>query len=64
MKEKRKKYEKPQSYTIEMEQPLMDTVSVGISKETEDKPGRLGAPRYEFKDDKKEDDWEEDDWDE
>lgn len=54
MKEKREKYEKPQSVAIEMEQPLMNTVSIGISTETEDKGGRLGAPRYEG-----EDDWDE-----
>lgn len=54
MKEKKENYEKPQSYAIEMEQPLMNTVSIGISTETENKPGRLGAPRYEG-----EDDWDE-----
>ena len=64
MKEKRKKYEKPQSYTIEMEEPLMNNVSIGISTETENKPGRLNAPHHEFEDDRKEDDWEEDDWEE
>lgn len=65
MKEERKKYEKPQSYAIEMEQQLMtagsNTVSIGISTEIENKPGRLGVRRYQV-----EDDWDEneDDWDE
>lgn len=61
MKEKREKYEKPQSYAIEMEQQLMQTVSIGISTEIENKPGRLGVRRYQG-----EDDWDEneDDWNE
>ena len=54
MKEKREKYEKPQSVAIEMEQPLLSASSLGISTESEDKAGRLGAPRYEG-----EDDWDE-----
>lgn len=55
MKEKREKYEKPQSFTIEMEQPLLSATStLGISGEAEDKSGRMGAPRYEG-----EDDWDE-----
>ena len=61
MKEKRKKYEKPQSFVIEMEQPLLSAVSdggsIGISGEPVDKPGRFGAPRYED-----EDDWDEQEW--
>lgn len=56
MKEKREKYEKPQSVAIEMEQPLLSasSVTIGISGEAVDKPGRQGAPRYEG-----EDDWDE-----
>lgn len=54
MKEKREKYEKPQSVAIEMEQPLLSASSLSISTESEDKPGRQGAPRYEG-----EDDWDE-----
>ena len=57
MKEKREKYEKPQSFAIEMEQPLLQStssVNIGISGEAVDKPGRMGAPRYEG-----EDDWDE-----
>lgn len=54
MKEKRKKYEKPLSFVIEMEQPLLSAGSIGISGKAEDKPGRFGAPCYE----------DEDDWDE
>ena len=55
MKEKREKYETPQSVTIEMEQPLLSaSVNIGISGKAEDKPGRMGAPRYEG-----EDDWDE-----
>lgn len=59
MKGKREKYEKPQLYVIETEQPLMSgsTVSIGISDKTENRPGSMGARRNEF-----EDDWEEDDW--
>lgn len=60
MKEKRKKYEKPQSFIIEMEQSLLSatsSVSIGISGEPVDKPGRFGAPRYED-----EDDWDEQEW--
>ena len=56
MKEKREKYEKPQSFAIEMEQPLLSATStnIGISGEPENKPGSCGAPRYEG-----EDDWDE-----
>lgn len=56
MKEKREKYEKPQSVAIEMEQPLLSAsnVNIGISGEVENKPGPCGAPRYEG-----EDDWDE-----
>ena len=68
MKEERKKYEKPQSYTIEMKEPLMQTVSIGISTEIENRPGPMGAPRYQGKDawDQGNDDWDEgeDTWDE
>ncbi len=54
MKEKREKYEKPQSVAIEMEQPLMNTASIGINPKPENRPGSMGAPRYEG-----EDDWDE-----
>lgn len=59
MKEKREKYEKPQLYAIETEQPLMSgsTVSIGISDKPENRPGSMGARRNEF-----DDDWAEDDW--
>ena len=54
MKERREKYEKPQSFAIEMEQPLLNATSnIGIGG-VEDKPGPCGAPRYEG-----EDDWDE-----
>lgn len=55
MKEKREKYEKPQSFAIEMEQPLLSAsnVNIGIGG-VENKPGPCGAPRYEG-----EDDWDE-----
>lgn len=54
MKEKREKYEKPQSVAIEMEQPLLSaSVNIGISG-VENKPGPCGAPRYEG-----EDEWDE-----
>lgn len=59
MKEKRKKYENPQSYAIKMEQQLMQTVSIGISTEVENKPGRLGVRRYEDHEEEEEDDWSE-----
>ena len=55
MKEKRENYVKPLSYVIETEQSLMETVSIGISTETENKGGRLGVRRYE--DYEEEDDW-------
>ena len=43
MKEKRENYVKPLSYVIETEQSLMSGVSIGISTETENKPGRMGV---------------------
>ena len=46
MKEKREKYEKPQSFAIEMEQPLLSAASIDVSGQPVDKPGRF-APRYE-----------------
>ncbi len=52
MKEKRKKYEKPLSFVIEMEQPLLSGSSIGVSTEPVNQPGRFGAPCYE-------DDWDE-----
>lgn len=55
MKEKKENYVKPLSYVIETEQPLMNTVSITISTETENKGGRLGIRRYE--DYEEEDDW-------
>ena len=55
MKEKREKYVKPQSYAIETEQSLMETVSISISTEVDNTSGRLGVRRYE--DYEEEDDW-------
>lgn len=55
MKEKRENYVKPLSYVFETEQPLMNTVSIGISTETENRPGSMGVRRYE--DYEEEDDW-------
>ncbi len=58
MKEKRKNYAKPLSYAIETEQPLLSGSSIGISKETENKGGRMGVRRYEdYEDYEEEDDW-------
>lgn len=57
MKEKREKYVKPLSYVIETEQSLMSGVSIGISTETENKPGRMGVRRYEDYEEEEEDDW-------
>lgn len=64
MKEKREKYEKPQLYAIEMEQPLMSgsTPSIGTDNNTECRPGPMEARRNEFEDDWEEDDWAEDNW--
>ena len=59
MKEKKENYVKPQSYAIETEQPLMVTVSIGISTEVENKPGRLGVRRYEDYEEEEENDWSE-----
>lgn len=57
MKEKRENYVKPLSYVFETEQPLMNTVSIGISTETENRPGSMGVRRYEDYEDEEEDDW-------
>lgn len=57
MKEKREKYVKPQSYAIETEQSLMETVSISISTEVDNTSGRLGIRRYEDYEDEEEDDW-------
>lgn len=57
MKAKRENYVKPLSYVIETEQALMGTVSIGISGEVENKPGRLGVRRYEDYEEEEEDDW-------
>lgn len=59
MKEKKENYVKPQSYAIETEQSLMETVSIGISTEVENKPGRLGVRRYEDYEEEEENDWSE-----
>lgn len=59
MKEKKENYVKPQSYAIETEQSLMETVSIGISTEVENKPGRLGVRRYEDYEEEEGDDWSE-----
>lgn len=57
MKEKRENYVKPLSYVFETEQPLMNTVSIGISTETENRSGSMGVRRYEDYEDEEEDDW-------
>lgn len=57
MKEKRGNYVKPLSYVFETEQPLMNTVSIGISTEVENKSGAMGVRRYEDYEDEEEDDW-------
>ena len=57
MKEKREKYVKPQSYAIETEQSLMETVSISISTEVDNTSGRLGIRRYEDYEEEEEDDW-------
>lgn len=57
MKEKRENYVKPLSYVIETEQSLMSGVSIGISTEAENKPGRMGVRRYEDYEEEEEDDW-------
>ena len=57
MKEKRGNYVKPLSYVFETGQPLMNTVSIGISTEVENKPGAMGVRRYEDYEDEEEDDW-------
>lgn len=59
MKEKRENYVKPLSYVFETEQPLMNTVSIGISTETENRPGSMGVRRYEDYEEEEEDDWSE-----
>lgn len=35
----------------------MNTVSIGISTETENRPGSMGVRRYEDYEDEEEDDW-------
>lgn len=57
MKEKRENYVKPLSYVIETGQSLMETVSISISTEVENKPGAMGVRRYEDYEDEEEDDW-------
>lgn len=57
MKEKRENYVKPLSYVIETGQSLMETVSISISTEVVDKPGRKGVRRYEDYEEEEEDDW-------
>lgn len=47
MTKNRKTYIKPESYAIEMGDVILSsTSSIGISKETEDKPGRMGVSEY------------------
>lgn len=56
MKEKRGNYVKPQSYTIETEQPLLSGSSIGVNTTTSEyKPGPCEVRRYE--DYEEEDDW-------
>lgn len=46
MTKNRKTYIKPESYAIEMGDVILNSVSVGISGEVQDEPGRMGAPEY------------------
>lgn len=47
MTKNRKTYIKPESYAIEMGDVILSsTSSIGISKGTEDKPGRMGVSEY------------------
>lgn len=57
MKEKRENYVKPLSYVIETEQSLMNTGSVSISDNPENRPGSMGVRRYEDYEEDEEDDW-------
>lgn len=52
MKDIRKMYVKPEICATKMDDVPLCTVSIGISSEAEDKPGRLGAKaNYDFEDD-------------
>lgn len=57
MKEKRGNYVKPQSYTIETEQPLLSGSSLGINPNPEHRPGPCEVRRYEDYEEEEEDDW-------
>lgn len=57
MKEKRGNYVKPQSYTIETEQPLLSGSSLGINPNPEHRPGLCEVRRYEDYEEEEEDDW-------
>lgn len=58
MKEKRGNYVKPQSYTIETEQPLLSGSSLGVNTTTSEyKPGPCEVRRYEDYEEEEEDDW-------
>lgn len=46
MTNNRKTYIKPESYAIEMGDVILNSVSVGISSEIENKPGRMGVSEY------------------
>lgn len=52
MKDIRKMYVKPEICATKMDDVTLCNVSIGISTEVEDKPGRLGAKaNYDFEDD-------------
>lgn len=57
MKEKRGNYVKPQSYTIETEQPLLSGSSLGINPNPEHRSGPCEVRRYEDYEEEEEDDW-------
>lgn len=46
MTKNRKTYIKPESYAIEMGDVILNNVSIGISGEVQNEPGRMGAPEY------------------
>lgn len=52
MKDIRKMYVKPEICATKMDDVTLCNVSIGISGEPEDKPGRMGAKaNYDFEDD-------------
>lgn len=51
MTKNRKTYIKPESYAIEMGDVILNNVSVGISNERENRPGRMAPEYYVIEDD-------------